>query len=150
MIDDSWRCSSPAFCILHSAFSLPEPRPADDRLLDWNEALRTLKGDRELLKVVVETFLEESPRLLSTIRQALAGGDPSALRIAAHTLKGSMHYFGSTRAYERAFELEKMGQQGKLGDAAETLAALEAEMARLLPALLDYLRGDHASDGRES
>ena len=128
----------------------PRPRPAADEVLDWSEALRTVKGDRELLKVVVETFLEESPRLLSTIRKALAGSDPSALRIAAHTLKGSMHYFGSIRAFERAFQLEKMGQSANLENAAGALAALEAEMARLLPALLDYLREDHAPDGRES
>jgi HPt (histidine-containing phosphotransfer) domain-containing protein len=128
----------------------PEPLPAGEQVLDWNEALRTVKGDRELLRVVVETFLEESPRLLGTIRQALAAGDASTLRISAHTLKGSMHYLGSIRAFERAFQLEKMGQSGNLENAAGALAALEAEMARLLPALLDYLRGEQTPDGRES
>jgi two-component system sensor histidine kinase/response regulator len=119
----------------------PERGPTAGKLVDWAEALRTVKGDRELLKVVVETFLDESPRLLSGIRQAIAEGDCSAVRIAAHTLKGSMRYFGSSQAYESAFRLEKIGQSGNLENAEEAFAALEAEMARLVPALLDYGQG---------
>ena len=120
--------------------SLGPDRPAEE-VLDWSEALRTVKGDRELLRVVVETFLDESPRLVSAIRQAIAEGNPSGLRIAAHTLKGSMRYFGSSEAFERAFLLEKMGQVGNLENTEALVAALEAEMARLIPALLDYIQG---------
>ncbi len=118
----------------------PDRRPPEEEVLDWSEALHTVKEDRELLKVVVEAFLDESPRLVSAIRQALADADPAALRIAAHTLKGSMRCFGGTGAYEHAFRLEKMGQGGNLENAEAAFADLEAEMARLVPALLDYVQ----------
>ena len=125
----------------------PDHPPAAADPLDWDEALRTVRGDRELLKVVVETFLEESPRLVAAIRQAIGDGDPTAVRIVAHTLKGSMRYFGGSQAFDRAFELEKMGQDGNLENAGAAFAALETEiMARLAPALLDYLKENHPKD----
>ena len=73
------------------------------------------------------------------ISAAIADGNAKALRIAAHTLKGSMRYFGAGRGYEYAFELEQMGQQGSLGSAASAFAKLQGEMARLTPILVDYL-----------
>ncbi|MHC4404033.1 MAG: CHASE domain-containing hybrid sensor histidine kinase/response regulator [Planctomycetota bacterium] len=107
---------------------------------DWGQALRALKGDRELLNVVIDAVLEESPRTLAKVREAVAAGDPAALRLSAHTLKGSIRYFGEGPAFQSAFELERMGRDGKMESATETLAILEGEMARLTPILLNYRR----------
>ena len=112
---------------------------------DWNAALRAVKGDRQLLDLVVETALEEAPRLMEGIRAAVAAGDPAALRLAAHTLKGSIRYFGESAAYELAFQLEQMGREGQFEGAAETLAALEGEIAQVTSVLLDYGRRKGAS-----
>jgi len=123
------------------------PEESDGRSLDWDQARREVKGDPELLKMMVETALEEAPRLLGQIREAVAGADPAALKLAAHTLKGSIRYFGQTLAYQQAFRLEKMGQDKQLEGAGEVLSALEGEMALLRPLLLHYGRqGDTAGD----
>jgi len=105
---------------------------------DWSDALRTVQGDRELLREIVDAFLQESPRLMAEIRQAISVGDAAALRLAVHTLKGSMRYFGARRAYDHAYELEKLGQGGDLGNSQAALDVLEEEIARLTPILLDY------------
>ena len=117
-----------------------EPPPLEGRGIDWNEALGAVKGDRHLLAVVVETTLEEAPRLMEGIRQAVAAPDPAALRLAAHTLKGAIRYFGKGPAYELAFRLEQMGSRGELEQAPQTLAALEGEIAQVTSVLLDYGR----------
>jgi two-component system sensor histidine kinase/response regulator len=125
---------------------LPGPEEAVDAPLpegggvDWSEALGSVKGDRQLLDLVVETALEETPHLMEGIRAAIGAGDPAALRLAAHTLKGSIRYFGRGPAYELAFQLEEMGRQGRFEGAAETLAALEGEIAQVTSVLLDYGR----------
>jgi len=88
----------------------------------------------------VETALEDTPHLLGRIREAVAGADPAALKLAAHTLKGSIRYFGQTLAYQQAYRLEKMGEDNALEGAGEVLSSLEGEMALLRPLLLDYRR----------
>ena len=126
----------------------PEPTPAAGRsmpasdAIDWAEALSAVRGDHDLLRAVVQAFLEECPRLLEAMRQAIADGAGPALRLAAHTLKGSLHHFGAQQAFDCARRLEKMGQDGDLAEAAAALADLEAQMTRLCPVLLQYVEGN--------
>ncbi|MBN2473975.1 MAG: response regulator [Pirellulales bacterium] len=108
--------------------------------VDWSQALRTVRGDQELLAEIVEAFLTESPRLIAEARQAIATSDAGALRIAVHTLKGSLRYFGAHDLFELAYLIEKMGQGGNLENAEQLFKSLEHEMARLTPILLDYAK----------
>ena len=119
------------------AFEFPLP---EGEGVTWSEALKAVRGDRQLLDVVVETALEEAPRLIEAIHAAVAAGDPPALRLAAHTLKGSIRYFGQGPAYHLAGRLEQMGREGQWEGAAEILAALEGEIAQVTSVLIDYQR----------
>ncbi|MCU0958620.1 MAG: response regulator [Pirellulaceae bacterium] len=110
-------------------------------VVDWSEALRSVNGDQQLLRDIVEAFLDESPRLLATMRSAIDQRDGKTLQRAAHTLKGSTRYFGATRVSELALQLETMGARANLAHACETLQDVEREMARLTPLLIDYMRG---------
>jgi len=122
--------------------------PLETDALDWSQALRTVKGDHALLRCVVEAFLEESPRLMRAIGEAVAGPDATRLRVAAHTLKGSMEYFGVAGGFELAYRLEKMGQSNHLEGAEAVFSDLEAVMAQITPVLLHYSRGANAADNR--
>jgi len=125
-----------------AAGNAPAPL-ADD--LDWSEALQAVGGDEELLRQVVLAILQETPRLLEGIRQALQNRDLTALRLNAHTLKGSIRFFAGSRAYAMAFEMERLGQMGNVGGAESLFPALQAEMAQLAPALSAYLGAPQAS-----
>jgi HPt (histidine-containing phosphotransfer) domain-containing protein len=120
----------------------PEPAPSESKTLDWSEALRGVQEDHALLKAIVEAILDEAPRLLTAMRQAITASDTAALRRAAHTLKGSIGHFGETDAFEHACRLEMMGEEGSLGNAEETLAALEREMEWVVQALSEYVQRD--------
>lgn len=117
------------------------PDSANGQVVDWHEALRSVNGNRQLLRDIVEAFLDESPRLLATLRTAIEQQDARTLQRAAHTLKGSTGYFGAARASEMAHQLETMGQRRELVHARHALADMEREMARLTPHLVDYMRG---------
>ena len=108
--------------------------------MDWSTALATVKGDRQLLESLIEAFLDEAPRLMETIRRAIGQTDAEALRVAAHTLKGSMRYFGAQPSFDNTERLEKMGREGNLEGAGPALEALEGDMAKLMPVLIDYVR----------
>jgi PAS domain S-box-containing protein len=121
----------------------PDPGGADsesepsstDEIVDWDQALDALGGDPNLLKTLTESVIEEAPRMIDAVRRSVADGDGERLQLTAHTLKGSIRYFGVNEASRLAFRLEKMGEEGDLDDAAAVLASLEVELDRLLRAL---------------
>ena len=90
---------------------------------------------------MTEAALEEIPQLMTAIRDAIAKGNHAKLRLAAHTLKGSVRYFGADQVCEHAAKLEDMGRKGELVDAEAILAALAGETGRLIAALSDNLQG---------
>ncbi len=98
-------------------------------------ALAQVDGDKELLSEMATLFLEEYPRFLKQIHQAIKSNDSAMLSYAAHTLKGSVGNFVAPDVVEAAFTLEKIGRQGELKQAPVALAQLEAALAYLTPAL---------------
>jgi PAS domain S-box-containing protein len=107
--------------------------------VDWSAALESVGGDRDLLRDVLQTFLDESPRLVTTLRQAIAAQSSDAAMRAAHTLKSSMDYLGARRAFELAYQLERTARQGHLETAQPILATLEEEVAKITSVLVHYL-----------
>jgi two-component system sensor histidine kinase/response regulator len=109
-------------------------------IVDWTEALNSVNGDPLFLKELIEAFLQEYPKHLAEIHQALADGDAATLRRAAHTIKGSARYFGAHETHQRAERLEMIGKSGDLTDAPAALAELEEALDRLRPALVTFLQ----------
>ena len=120
----------------------PADTPQPDDVVNWEAALDGVRGDRELLRDIARAALEESPRLLDDIGRALARGDATALRLSAHTLKGSIRYFGAREPFEHAYQLETMGKNDDLAGADAVLHSLRDEMARLGAALSEYLANE--------
>ncbi len=112
-----------------------------DDLIDKDDMLARVDGDLELLADLVEIFLEDCPRLMSEIQQAVADQNGDALERSAHAFKGSVGNFTTKSPFEVAMRLELMGRQGNLGDANDALSLLEKEIARLKPVLATY--GEH-------
>ena len=104
------------------------------------EALHSVRGDPELLRVVCEAVVEDTPRLLQEIGKAIAEKNAKNLRLYAHTLKGSIRYFGPTEAFNMAFELEKMGRDGVFEGAEVLFEKVKKEVERLREFLDSYLK----------
>jgi len=105
--------------------SSPLPEPSLDRPM----ALARVGGDEELLHEIAVLFLDECPRALLEIHQALAGEDAGKLESAAHSLKGSVANFGASAAVAAAFRLEQMGRAQQLLEAPAALRALEQALS---------------------
>ena len=114
--------------------------------VDWQHARQALMGNEKLLRNVTSTFLDEIPGMMDDIRGTIETNDHTGLRRAAHTLKGSLGYFGAQAAFELAYRLENMALEGDSSGATETLAALQREMDQVRPELLEYVdRFDEAT-----
>lgn len=129
-----------------------EPRRNSGRiaLLDREEALERTGGSVKTLKELVELFFEDGPTLMGRIREAITNGDATALRSAAHAMKGSVAVFAAGPAEEAAWRLESMGRDENLADAQEAWSDLKTQIERLKPALTDLARRDGAGNHGDS
>jgi PAS domain S-box-containing protein len=116
-------------------------RLVPDATIDRARLLERVGGDARSLAEVARIFLADAPKRLAEIRQAIARGDPAALRGAAHTLKGAVSNFGARAAADAAFELQKLGDAGNLAEAQRVLERLETEMKAVRAELRELARG---------
>ena len=107
--------------------------------IDLSFALKATDGDRELLQVVVEAFLEEYPTLLAQLEPAIRTGDCTVVQRTSHTLRGTLRLFGNVPAKEFAARLEEMGASGSLLDATATCDSLKQSLAMLRQQLSEAL-----------
>jgi len=101
-------------------------------------------NDETLLREVADIFLEETPKLLARLQQALVARDTAALERAAHSLKGELAYFGSMAADQAR---EVMGRENDLAETPGMVMRLEAEVASLMEAVRRDVRGKGAHAG---
>ena len=115
--------------------------PASQEVLDESTLRARFEGEPELLRDVVNLYLEDYPNLLGGIRGAVERGDARALERAAHKLKGTVANFAARAAYDAALRMEVMGREGHLEQAAEALQDLESALKELRPVLLELSGG---------
>jgi HPt (histidine-containing phosphotransfer) domain-containing protein len=85
------------------------------------------------VRELIDTFLEEAPAQLATLRNAVERAEADEARLAAHTLKSNGDTFGATSFRDLCRELEAASTRGELGDATTALveqAELEWERVR--------------------
>ena len=123
---------------VESPTKVPEVNMTLPPTSDAAASLHYVDGDVELLQELVRIFWGDCPRMLFDIRAALDGESPKALEIAAHALKGSLSYFGSSSALHAALKLEKLGQEGTLDGGVELFAELEKGLSELKPTLAAF------------
>ena len=115
------------------------PGELDPRALD--QLLEVIGGDRDALKELVQSFLDEGPDLVNRLRRAVEADDADALRRAAHTLKGSANDFGALTLARLCREIEAMGRAsevataaGKVQEAAQEYQKAETGLKSILSA----------------
>ena len=101
------------------------------------EALERLGGDEDLLRELCDIFLEESPKILKKLRQALTEGDAATVMRTAHSLKGEVSYLGAPGALQAARQLEDMGRENRLVGGEKIFSSLERELVGLHFAMKD-------------
>jgi CheY-like chemotaxis protein len=104
------------------------PPPLDPAVI---AALRDAIGD---LTPLLEVATVDLPERLEALRLAVQRDDLGAMRMAAHTLAGSLGNLGAQEGVRIARALEAGAVAGDIGDAPDLLEALAAELGRVLPA----------------
>lgn len=89
----------------------------------------------DLLDDLLPLFLEDAPRLLQQIEDGIATKQQTAVRQAAHTLKGSSGTMGMLTIAEQCAALEAQSSAGDFTSLPLTFSRLKAEYRRVAVAL---------------
>jgi CheY-like chemotaxis protein/HPt (histidine-containing phosphotransfer) domain-containing protein len=112
------------------------PPPVDAKALENIRALQA-PGRLDLLSKLIGLYLSGSPKVLGDLREAAVRRDADALHTASHTLKSSSANLGALMLSTLCKELETRAREGRIDDAAEAVAGIEAEYGRVKTFLED-------------
>ena len=108
-----------------------------DTALDHDvlDQLREDLGGTAALREVIRSFLDQTPSVLSALRDAAARADVPSIRRAAHMIKGTSSILGACELSEQCAEIERVGQTGCIADAGSRVIAVEASYRTIEAAL---------------
>jgi two-component system sensor histidine kinase/response regulator len=111
----------------------PEPHPCSvEPPVDLSTALRNVDGDQDILAETVQIFLQDYPKQLAEIRQAISTKDAKRTERVAHSLKSVAGLFGARQAYNLAYELEMLARREQLEATSSVLYRLEHALEEVM------------------
>jgi HPt (histidine-containing phosphotransfer) domain-containing protein len=106
----------------------------DVRALDNIRKLQQ-PGTPDLLERIVALYLHDVPKLVQSMREAIAAGDAIVLQRAVHTLKSSSATLGALQLAQLCNEMEVQARDKHLVDAGQWISRIECESARVCASL---------------
>lgn len=115
------------------AFDLSAP------VFDYDDFLYRIDGDVELLKEVIEIFLEDTPDLLANLYAGIRRGDNNAVERAVHTLKGATANISAKRIQQLSQHVQWMLKTTDAGQLCPFIDDFEENYEKLDQVLRGYL-----------
>ncbi len=110
------------------------PAPVDSPF-DHAGALARAGGNEKVLREAIKLFRKHADGYMTKVKDALVANDAKKLERAAHTLRGTLAFYGAPQAVAIVLELENAGRAQNLTGCAEKFPALQAQVNHLLEAL---------------
>ena len=122
---------------LHISAQAVQPAPAPHGNCAWDIAKMKdrLGGDEQLLREVIQIFVDETPKRMVALRQAISQGNAEIIEREAHSLKGELGYLGISEVPQKARDLEEAGRKRDLEAAAKAFAALAIDISAVVAAM---------------
>ena len=92
------------------------------------EELKQVSG-ADFIGELIDTFLEDAPKLIAELKSSQKTGDADTFRRAAHSLKSNGATFGASQLTEQARSLEALAKEGRLAEVGDGVRAVEATFA---------------------
>lgn len=115
--------------------SLLDLSPEVTRVLDLARTLDNLGGDQDLLRQIMDFFVEMVPQQIDDLAASVADADLPAVVLQAHGMKGGAGNVGAVCVAATARELEMLAKGGSLVGATELVARLREDFADVTAAV---------------
>ena len=109
-----------------------------DSLINWADALASVDGDPDLLRLVIDAFAGEVPKLIEQATAAIQAADATTLHRTGHTMKGALLSLGVEGLAKTAKVLEDIGAAGTTDGAQDILQQLAPQMEQAVRELQAY------------
>jgi two-component system, sensor histidine kinase and response regulator len=109
-------------------------------VMNVDDALRRLGDDKELLRDIVQIYLEDAPGIVEKIHNALDQADSNALQRAAHSLKGLAATLSASEVVGAAARVEYLAATRNLSEAPKAVAEVDQHVSDLNAAVQQLLR----------
>ena len=116
---------------------------------DPEKARIRLGGDNDLLNEIIELFIEESPKQLASLKQAIREGNCEIVERIAHNMKGELGCFELDSASQWARDLEEIGRNRTLEKAGIPLVALENEISTVISEMRRFRSRETGSQSQQ-
>lgn len=116
MIDASILCSS----------DMSDPAIIDPQAIENLRALDPESGD-EFLKEIIGIFVDDTPKRIAELDEALKAGDTVKFSRAAHSIKGASSNLGALALRTNAERLEHTSKQSGLAGLAPLIATIKSD-----------------------
>ena len=112
-----------------------------DAVFDVDGFIKLMLGDEELVATLLRMFIESMPGDIERLKDAVASGDGSQVRSAAHFIKGAAANLCASGINAAAYEIEQAGKGNDVGRAVELLTKLESNWLQFVdhPKVRRYL-----------
>lgn len=110
-------------------------------MFDKAGMMSRLMGDEDLARIVIDGFLDDTPKQIEALREYLEAGDAINTERQAHSIKGAAANLGGEILRAVAFEMEKAAKAGNLEYILDKLPELENQFTRLKEATNDFIKG---------
>jgi len=139
---EQWTASRPN-TLDRGEVSPPQSTPEQAvTIFDADDFVERLSGNEEMAQRIVRGFVDDIPRQIGLLAQAVSDLDAGAVRLTAHSIKGAAGNVGGVEMEQNAKKLEQTGRAGDLAAAAAQLPELKASFERAKPAMERFCNQD--------
>ena len=108
---------------------------------DLKEAMERCGGDADLLRELIDMFQTEIPGWMSALERGIQTANAELVQRTAHTVKGAVGTFASTKGWDASLQVEKIGKEGRLAEVGPAWEHMQTVIARLTEALKAFRDG---------
>ena len=98
--------------------------------IDWNDLFERI-GDEEIIVEFALSFVRNGEKLMVSLQEAIAGGDPEQIELYAHAMKGSASNIGAIPLAKVAWQLERTAAKKHVEEAGDWLEKITSEFKAL-------------------
>jgi len=103
----------------------------DSAVFQEKEMLDRLQHDRDVARVIIENFLEDTPQQISRLKEAISKRVSEESFLTAHAIKGAALLVGGWKLSKVAQQLEHAAREGDLSQAGQLLIELDEQFFAL-------------------
>ncbi|MGA3019264.1 MAG: Hpt domain-containing protein [Bryobacteraceae bacterium] len=105
---------------------------------DREDFVERMMLDEDTARKIVRRFMEDMPRQIASLAQAVTNLDTKAVRLVAHSIKGAAANVSGLEMREIAWQLEQAGSASDLTTATAAMPQLSASFERARSAMDEF------------